>query len=236
MGCPTSTYPLFIFLLKQLTSARRARASDLPHFRLNKVQNIKSWLSIRSFLKRRGPTRSVDIIVRYRLKLVLSLICWTFEIYNTTRNNVNCFIKDLSFSSHISVSFLVTCFLILFMCVEILKNPETFLEHLYNWEMISWGLVLGFLMLRLITLGSKINKKYRNLSVLLTEQINLYLQVRIHNFDVFAVIETSNFYLDAFLHLYNRFCLSVRRSVSLFVSRSVEHELKIRFPGWIWTK
>ena len=63
------------------------------------------------------------------------------------------------------------------MCVEILKNPETFLEHLYNWEMISWGLVMGFLMLRLITLGSKINKKYRNLSVLLTEQINLYLQV-----------------------------------------------------------
>ena len=64
------------------------------------------------------------------------------------------------------------------MCVEILKNPETFLDHLYNWEMIGWGLLLGFLMLRLITLGSKINKKYRNLSVLLTEQINLYLQVR----------------------------------------------------------
>ena len=76
-----------------------------------------------------------------------------------------------------SVSFLVTCFLILFMCVEILKSPETFLDHLYNWEMISWGLILGLLMLRLITLGSKINKKYRNLSVLLTEQINLYLQV-----------------------------------------------------------
>ena len=36
----------------------------MPHFRLNKVQNIKSWLSIRSSLKRRGPTRSVDIIVR----------------------------------------------------------------------------------------------------------------------------------------------------------------------------
>ena len=63
------------------------------------------------------------------------------------------------------------------MCVEILKNPETFLDQLYNWEMMSWGLVMGFLMLRLITLGSKINKKYRNLSVLLTEQINLYLQV-----------------------------------------------------------
>ena len=72
------------------------------------------------------------------------------------------------------------------MCVEILKNPETFLDHLYNWEMISWGLILGFLMLRLITLGSKINKKYRNLSVLLTEQINLYLQVGFAQFLLFA--------------------------------------------------
>jgi hypothetical protein len=122
-----------------LTSARRARTSDLPHFRLNKVQNIKSWLSIRSGLKRRGPTRSVDIIV--------------------------------------SVSFLGTCFLIVLMCIEILKNPDSFLVHLYNWEMMSWGFVLGLVMLRLITLGSKINKKYRNLSILLTEQINLYLQM-----------------------------------------------------------
>ena len=34
-----------------LTSLRRARKYQLPHFRLNKVRNIKTWLSIRSFLK-----------------------------------------------------------------------------------------------------------------------------------------------------------------------------------------
>lgn len=28
-----------------------------------------------------------------------------------------------------------------------------------------------------MTLGTKINKKYRNLSILITEQINLYLQI-----------------------------------------------------------
>ena len=34
-----------------LTSSRRAKKYDLPHFRLNKVRNIKTWLSLRSFLK-----------------------------------------------------------------------------------------------------------------------------------------------------------------------------------------
>jgi len=47
----------------RLTSARRALGSDLPHFRLNKVRNIKTWLSVRSYLKKHGPQRSVDVIV-----------------------------------------------------------------------------------------------------------------------------------------------------------------------------
>jgi len=34
-----------------LTSSRRARKYALPHFRLNKVRTIRSWLSLRSFLK-----------------------------------------------------------------------------------------------------------------------------------------------------------------------------------------
>lgn len=34
-----------------LTSSRRARKYSLPHFRLNKVRTIRSWLSLRSFLK-----------------------------------------------------------------------------------------------------------------------------------------------------------------------------------------
>ena len=46
-----------------LTLARRARKSDLPHFRLNKVRNIKLWLSLRSYIRRRGAQRSVDTIV-----------------------------------------------------------------------------------------------------------------------------------------------------------------------------
>lgn len=46
---------LFAKLFGHLTSARRARKSQVPHFRLKKVQNIKMWLSLRSYLKVRSP-------------------------------------------------------------------------------------------------------------------------------------------------------------------------------------
>lgn len=42
---------LFAKLFSHLTSARKAKKSEIPHFRLKKVQNIKMWLSLRSFLK-----------------------------------------------------------------------------------------------------------------------------------------------------------------------------------------
>lgn len=42
---------LYAKFFSHLTSFRRARKSKLPHFRLNKVRNIKTWLSIRSYLK-----------------------------------------------------------------------------------------------------------------------------------------------------------------------------------------
>ena len=40
-----------------------------------------------------------------------------------------------------------------------------------NLEAVVWCLVLGLYLLRFMTLGNKTNRKYRNLSVLLTEQV-----------------------------------------------------------------
>ncbi|XP_060066833.1 protein PHTF2-like [Ylistrum balloti] len=122
-----------------LTSSRRAKKFDMPHFRLNKVRNIKIWLSLRSYLKKRGPQRSVDIIV--------------------------------------SVTFLLTIVILTLMCLQLLKDTDTYLDFLCNWELLVWCMALGVYLLRFMTLGLKINKKYRNLSVLITEQINLYLQM-----------------------------------------------------------
>ncbi|CAK8694965.1 protein PHTF2-like isoform X2 [Clavelina lepadiformis] len=59
-----------------LTSSRRAKKSLLPHFRLNKVQNIRVWLTLRSYLRRRGPQRSVDVIVSSAFLCFICLLCF----------------------------------------------------------------------------------------------------------------------------------------------------------------
>lgn len=65
---------LYAKLFSHLTSSRRARKSELPHFRLNKVRNIKTWLSVRSYLRKRGLQRSVDVIVSAAFIITLLLL------------------------------------------------------------------------------------------------------------------------------------------------------------------
>uniref|UniRef100_A0A1A9W9R9 PHTF1/2 N-terminal domain-containing protein n=1 Tax=Glossina brevipalpis TaxID=37001 RepID=A0A1A9W9R9_9MUSC len=129
---------LYAKLFSHLTSSRRARKSNLPHFRLNKVRSIKTWLSVRSYLKKRGPQRSVDVIV--------------------------------------SAAFMLTLFLLGFLSVEWLKDSVQLHSHL-NLEALLWSTAIGVYVLRYMTLGNKIHHKYRSVSVLITEQINLYLQI-----------------------------------------------------------
>ncbi|XP_034440604.1 putative homeodomain transcription factor 1 [Hippoglossus hippoglossus] len=130
---------VFAKYFSHITSARKAKKSEIPHFRLKKVQNIKMWLSLRSFLRRRGPQRSVDVIVSTIFLLALS------------------------------ISFII--------CAQLLRSHKTFLESQTNWELMVWGSSLILFLLRLATLGSETNCKYSNSSVLLTEQINLYLKM-----------------------------------------------------------
>lgn len=130
---------LFAKFFSHLTSARKAKKSEIPHFRLKKVQNIKMWLSLRSFLKRRGPQRSVDVIVSSIFLLALS------------------------------IAFII--------CAQLLHSYPTFLDSLPNVELLLWESSLLVFLLRLATLGSETNCKYSNASVLLTEQINLYLKM-----------------------------------------------------------
>ncbi|XP_055374027.1 protein phtf [Condylostylus longicornis] len=129
---------LYAKLFSHLTSSRRAQKSNLPHFRLNKVRNIKAWLSVRAYLKRRGPQRSIDVIV--------------------------------------SAAFMITLLLLAFLSVEWLKESVTFHSQ-FTLEALLWSSALGIYLLRFMTLGNKINRKYRSVSVLITEQINLYLQI-----------------------------------------------------------
>ncbi|XP_048354524.1 protein PHTF1 isoform X2 [Sphaerodactylus townsendi] len=130
---------LFAKLFSHITSARKARKYEIPHFRLKKLENVKMWLSLRSYLKRRGPQRSVDVIVSsiFLLALSIAFIC----------------------------------------CAQVLKGHKTFLNAAYNWEFLIWETALLLFLLRFAFLGSETNKKYSNVSILLTEQVNLYLKM-----------------------------------------------------------
>ncbi|XP_052872387.1 protein phtf isoform X2 [Anopheles cruzii] len=129
---------LYAKLFSHLTSSRRAQKSAIPHFRLNKVRNIKTWLCVRSYLKRRGPQNSVEVIV--------------------------------------SAVFIITLLLLAFLSVEWLKD-SVHLHSQFNLEALAWSCAFGTFLLRFMTLGTKINKKYKSVSVLITEQINLYVQI-----------------------------------------------------------
>eukprot|EP01137_Pigoraptor_chileana_P019850 Opistho-2@6442 len=52
-----------------------------------------------------------------------------------------------------------------------------FLTTLFNWEIALWCLLMSLYLLRFLTLGARINRKYQNTCLLLTEQINLYLRM-----------------------------------------------------------
>ena len=127
-------------LFSHITSTRKSSASQIPHFRLCKVRNIKAWLCVRAFLRKRGPQRSIDCIVSTAFIFTLINVCW--------------------------------------LCWQLLKdddvNPEV---NVTNCAVISWCVSIGMFLVRYMSLASRINQKYRNLSVLLTEQINLYLKM-----------------------------------------------------------
>jgi len=127
-------------LFSQITSTRRATKSNIPHFRLYKVRNIKGWLCVRSFLRKRGPKRTLDLIV--------------------------------------SVGILIGTLNLLYLCYQLLKEDDPILKFdKTNVEVISYCIFIGTFIIRFVTLSARINQKYMNLSVLLTEQINLYLRM-----------------------------------------------------------
>ena len=72
-----------------------------------------------------------------------------------------------------------------------LKDSETYLDYLCNWELVVWCLALGIYIMRFMTLGLKINKKYRNLSVLITEQVSLSFLVWLSSLPLHSYLPQS---------------------------------------------
>uniref|UniRef100_A0A8C9R7U8 Putative homeodomain transcription factor 1 n=1 Tax=Scleropages formosus TaxID=113540 RepID=A0A8C9R7U8_SCLFO len=127
LGPPSAWAYVFFFI----TTVERVCLSGLFFFMM--------CVAERTYKQRRGPQRSVDVIVSsiFLLALSISFIC----------------------------------------CAQLLHSHHTFLHSETNWELLVWGSALVVFLLRLATLGSETNRKYSNVSVLLTEQINLYLKM-----------------------------------------------------------
>ena len=76
-----------------------------------------------------------------------------------------------------SCFFIVLC-LLLVMGVHVMDNNGMLeMYSLFHVQVTTWFLVSSVYLLRFLMLGSNINKKYQNTSLLLTEQMNLYLRM-----------------------------------------------------------
>ncbi|CAH8441128.1 unnamed protein product [Schistosoma turkestanicum] len=191
-----------------LTSGRRALKYRVPQFRLNKVGHIKCWLMLRSYLKKRGPQRSVEHIMTTAFYIVFTL--------------------GLS------------------LCAQLLSKSRTSVfTHLTNWDILGLSFGIIVFLYRFILLGTKITKKYRNFSVLITEQINLYLSMEskphkkedlMLTFQVLRLVEGLLKEVDGPFRVcgwtlnplvYNIFKLVLLSCVSTLLSESLGFKLKL---------
>lgn len=75
----------------------------------------------------------------------------------------------------VSSSFLIFLVLLALMGMQVVAETTTL--GLLHTEVTLWCLFSSIFLLRYMMLGSKINRKYQNTSLLLTEQLNLYLRL-----------------------------------------------------------
>lgn len=64
-----------------------------------------------------------------------------------------------------------------YLYFQLLHVHEIFLDCHYNWELVIWCISLTLFLLRFVTLGSETSKKYSNTSILLTEQVSMYIKL-----------------------------------------------------------
>ena len=68
-----------------LTSWRKAQRCSVPHFKLQKVEFIRFWLSLRSLLRRRSSGRAVDLVVSS--SFILTLVSVVLMMYLQVRRS-----------------------------------------------------------------------------------------------------------------------------------------------------
>lgn len=146
---------LYAKYFSKLTSSRRARKADLPHFRLYKVDHIKVWLSLRSRrldLDRHsiGPYKSSDTVAHFLFMVAIFLVG-------------TCAVRAMQFFSGKG---------------DIEKASDTRSPwSLADWFLIMWAVILAAYVQRIMLLASKTHERFQNTSVLLTEELNIHMRL-----------------------------------------------------------
>ncbi|CAM9179423.1 unnamed protein product [Ectocarpus sp. 4 AP-2014] len=77
----------------------------------------------------------------------------------------------------VSSAFFLSLALLAAILSEAISRESRFLSTVVHWELLVWCCFISFFLLRYLTLGSNTNNRYRDTSVLLTEQINVQLRI-----------------------------------------------------------
>ncbi|CAM9209534.1 unnamed protein product [Chrysoparadoxa australica] len=139
-----------------LTSSTRAKKYRLPHFSLKNVANIRAWLALRAgklWLRRHPHQRTADAVATCSFFLVISLVA--VIIVEALA------VKEVQAKGGSMVQ----------------QQQGRMINALLLWELLAWCAGTGLYLLRFLTLGARINNRYRDTSVLLTEQINVQLRL-----------------------------------------------------------
>eukprot|EP01062_Namystynia_karyoxenos_P033371 TRINITY_DN24570_c0_g1_i1.p1 TRINITY_DN24570_c0_g1~~TRINITY_DN24570_c0_g1_i1.p1 ORF type:complete len:785 (+),score=112.37 TRINITY_DN24570_c0_g1_i1:103-2457(+) len=146
---------LYAKFFSALTSWRRSQRYGLPHFRLKNVENIRAWLHLRgsrAWLRLRPDELAADTVVSTCFQTVLGLVALTgVGLLGATGGSKQ---KGVAGLEQLSASF--------------------GLHHLVTF---TFTMLVSYYLLRFMMLGTSINQKYANASVLLTEQLNVHLRI-----------------------------------------------------------
>lgn len=127
------------------------------------------WLYIRFKLKAHGPQKTVEVIVSNCLLFcVLSISCFCFKLLEQHGNSAVAKASATADNTPDNGSL---------SSEKQGKSGSALYPSLASWVAITWCLALGSLLLRFITIGTKVNKKYSNTAMLTTERINLSLRM-----------------------------------------------------------
>lgn len=121
--------------------------------------------------QKRGPLRSVDMIVSDGFLIEVFLVgvmCFSVSTEYCLSNLLILLYRHKS-NSDLSVES--------YSVVQLLQVGDSFMEDLLNWDATLAAAAIGIFLLRFMTVGLQIDKKFKNLSILITEQVRAHKQV-----------------------------------------------------------